>query len=391
MPTPLLPDSIDGVAGLPLRADIFCRVVDNFGDIGVCWRLARRLARDLGWSVRLWVDNLASFQRLEARIDVGSPSQSIDDIQIIEWTAQPPKLTPRDVVIEAFACDPPAEFVAAMAASRPLWINLEYLSAESWVQSCHGRGSMRADGLKKFFFFPGFSDGTGGLLREPGLLDERDAFQNDPEQQRAFLTRINVDSDARALWQRGARIVSLFCYPSAPVDALLEALARNDRPTLLLVPEGVAPDLVSGRTPEHPRLTVQRIPFLSSSDYDRLLWCADLNFVRGEDSFVRAMWAGRPMVWQIYPQQQAAHLEKLEAWLALFPAPLSTLALIRAWNAEPGADRDGQTPQLIREALGGCGDAIWKTVSKQFAADQAEWPDLADSLADFCAKNVNNS
>jgi uncharacterized repeat protein (TIGR03837 family) len=390
MPTPLLPDSIDDVISQPLRADIFCRVVDNYGDIGVCWRLARRLTQGLGWHIRLWVDNLSAFQRLETRVDPHAPLQTVDDIQIVEWASEPLALVPGDVVIEAFACDPPPAFIEAMVVSKPLWINLEYLSAESWVESCHGRGSNRADGLKKFFFFPGFSGGTGGLLREPGLLEQRDDFQNNPDQQRAFLAQINLDIDALALWQRGARIVSLFCYPQAPVAALVEALARNDRPTLLLVPEGVAPDLASGRTAEHPRVTVQRIPFLSSTDYDRLLWCADLNFVRGEDSFVRAMWAGRPMVWQIYPQQQAAHLEKLEAWLALFPAPAATQALIRAWNAEPGPDRDGQTPQLIRDALGGCGDAIWRDVSKRFAADQATRPDLADSLADFCAKHVNN-
>jgi uncharacterized repeat protein (TIGR03837 family) len=372
-----------------MRADIFCRVVDNYGDIGVCWRLARRLAHGRGWSVRLWVDNLATFGRIDSRVLFSHASQVLEGIEIVHWTDHPPALTPGDVVIEAFACDPPAAFVAAMPAQRSVWINLEYLSAEPWVESCHRLPSMRADGLKKFFFFPGFSAGTGGLLREPGLIEARNAFQQAPDAQREFLGQLGLDEDALGAWQRGARLASLFCYPSAPVPALLEALARNDRPTLLLVPAGIAPELVPGRLVEQPRVTIVRIPFLSSEDYDRLLWCADLNFVRGEDSLVRAVWAARPFIWQIYPQTDHAHLKKLEAWLALFPAPASAHALIRVWNDDPGPDRDGRLPQLAREASAGCTATFWRAAAERFAADQAERCDLGDSLADFCAEEVN--
>ena len=39
--------------------DVFCRVVDNYGDAAVCWRLARQLADEHGARVRLWIDLLA--------------------------------------------------------------------------------------------------------------------------------------------------------------------------------------------------------------------------------------------------------------------------------------------------------------------------------------------
>ncbi|MBY0444112.1 MAG: elongation factor P maturation arginine rhamnosyltransferase EarP, partial [Burkholderiales bacterium] len=39
-----------------VRWDIFCRVIDNYGDIGVCWRLARQLSFEHGFAVRLMVD-----------------------------------------------------------------------------------------------------------------------------------------------------------------------------------------------------------------------------------------------------------------------------------------------------------------------------------------------
>ncbi len=59
------------------------------------------------------------------------------------------------------------------------------------------------------------------------------------------------------------------------------------------------------------------------SDYDHLLWCCDFNLVRGEDSFLRAQWAARPFLWHIYPQADAAHLEKLTAFLELYGHHLS--------------------------------------------------------------------
>lgn len=309
-----------------MQADIFCRVVDNYGDIGVCWRLARRLAHGRGWEVRLWVDDLASFARIQPGIDATAARQAFQDIDIVRWTDTPdPTLAARDVVIEAFACDPPEAFLASMRQRHPAWINLEYLSAEAWVESCHGLPSQRPDGLVKHFFFPGFTSATGGLLREPGLTAERDAFQADAEAQAAFLRGLGVAEPLVSQRRDGARTVSLFCYPSAPIDGLAQALAADARPALLLAPEGVAPGLEAAcARPGGP--AVARLPFVAQPDFDRVLWCADLNLVRGEDSFVRAAWAARPLVWQIYPQEENVHLEKLDAWLARYPAPETAAA-----------------------------------------------------------------
>ena len=46
------------------RWEIFCQVVDNFGDIGVCWRLAADLVSRGYGSVRLWVDDWAALRRI---------------------------------------------------------------------------------------------------------------------------------------------------------------------------------------------------------------------------------------------------------------------------------------------------------------------------------------
>jgi uncharacterized repeat protein (TIGR03837 family) len=147
-----------------MRWDVFCRVIDNLGDVGVCWRLCRDLA-SRGDTVRLWVDDARALAWMAPGGAAG-----------VEVGAFEAAGVPGDVVVEAFGCDPPAAFVTRMAAVRPVWINLEYLSAEDWVERSHGLPSPQPDGQTKWFFFPGFTERTGGLLREPGLLDERAAF-----------------------------------------------------------------------------------------------------------------------------------------------------------------------------------------------------------------------
>ncbi|RRJ83010.1 elongation factor P maturation arginine rhamnosyltransferase EarP [Aestuariirhabdus litorea] len=326
------------------RWDIFCRVIDNFGDIGVCWRLARQLAAEYELEVRLWVDEPAIFFRLCPEAAQAPLPRRIQGVQVHHWTADWVPVTPADLVIEAFGCTLPSAYIKAMAL-RPtpvLWINLEYLSAESWVEGCHGLPSPQGPGLYKYFFFPGFSEQTGGLLRESGLIEARQRFQQGSGERDAFLARLGIQPAP------DARLISLFCYENPALASWLDQLARDPQPSLLLVPEGrVVADIgcwlgrlapAVGECLTRGNLSLQLLPFLSPEDYDHLLWSCDLNLVRGEDSFVRAQWAGKPFLWQIYPQQEGAHLVKLEAFLqrytqALDPAAARALeALWQAWN-----------------------------------------------------------
>jgi uncharacterized repeat protein (TIGR03837 family) len=330
----------------PLTLDLFCRVVDNYGDIGVCWRLARQLAAEHGVAVRLWVDDLASFRRICAAVDTAVEVQHLQGVTVRRWHEAMAVQDVADAVIEAFGCALPAAYLAAMAArtTAPVWINLEYLSAEDWVAGCHGLPSPHPQlPLTKYFFFPGFEAGTGGLLQEAGLEARRASFAADPSRQAAFLAGLGVHPSP------GVCLMSLFCYPTAPVAALLDALRDDARPSLMLAPEGVAAAALAGwagralRQGELVRqgsLMLQAVPFLDQTDYDTLLWCCNLNFVRGEDSMVRAQWAQKPFVWHIYPQQEEAHRIKLDAFLARFldglapDAADACRALSHAWNGD---------------------------------------------------------
>jgi uncharacterized repeat protein (TIGR03837 family) len=332
--------------GLPMRVswDIFCSVIDNFGDIGVTWRLARQLVAEHELDVRLWVDDLAAFRRLCPEASTAAAVQVVEGVAVHRWPGEWQPVSTADVVIEAFGCQLPAAYIEAMAqrSAPTLWLNLEYLSAEDWVGGCHGLPSPQLSGLHKFFFFPGFTPQTGGLLRETGLIEQRQRFQQDPAARQQFLQRLGVTS------QPGTRLISLFAYENPGLGSWLDVLSAAGQATHLLVPEGhILADLqrwlgigslVAGDLHTRGALTLQIIPFLSQADYDRLLWSCDLNAVRGEDSFVRAQWAGRPLLWQIYPQQENAHLHKLEAFLKLYSRDLTPaadaalLVLWRSWN-----------------------------------------------------------
>ncbi|MDD0975395.1 elongation factor P maturation arginine rhamnosyltransferase EarP [Pseudomonas fontis] len=367
--------------------DIFCCVVDNYGDIGVTWRLARQLVAEQDVAVRLWVDDLNAFVRLCPGADASAAQQWQAGVQVCQWPTEWQPTAVADVVIGAFACQLPAGYVEAMCAraTPALWLNLDYLSAEDWVEGCHGLPSPQPNGLRKVFFFPGFTEKTGGLLREANLLERRHAFEQDPAARQAFLDGLGVQPQA------GARLISLFAYENPGLASWLGALAADSRPNHLLVPEGrVLGDvgtwlgeagLSAGSCAQRGALTVQILPFVSQDDYDRLLWSCEFNAVRGEDSFVRAQWAGRPLLWHIYIQEEYAHWEKLEAFLDLYVVGLSAgakLAMVdlwRAWNM----DRD--MGQAWTQVL-----AHWPELSlhaERWCATQAAQPDLATALVQF--------
>ncbi len=372
--------------------DIFCTVIDNFGDIGVTWRLARQLAAEHRVPVRLWVDDLASFKRIRPEIDPALDTQHLAGVEVRRWTDPLPEAEPGDVVIEALACDLPDEFIERMARRSPrsAWLNLEYLTAEAWADGVHGLPSPhpRLD-LTKYFYMPGYTAKTGGLTREAGLLEARDAFQADSEAQAGFWRRLGLPPQAP-----GELRISLFGYDNAAITGLLSALARAGRPVRLLVPEGKAlprvaawlglADLAVGGTYGQGPLAIHVLPMVDQDAYDRLLWACDLDFVRGEDSFLRAQFAARPMVWQAYRQEDRAHFAKLDAFLALYCADMpphladTTRALWHAWNEETGVDALWPAWLARLDELG--------THARHWCADLAQQPGLASKLMIFCEK-----
>ena len=379
--------------------DVFCRVVDNYGDAAVCWRLALQLAAERAAHVRLWIDSLSVLHALCPAADPDTDRQTVCGVEVRKWTGDAQFGVPAEIVIEAFGGGLPERYVGAMVARdpHPVWIILEYLSAESFVQEHHGLPSPHPSlPIQRHFFFPGFVPGTGGLLREAPLEKRRRAFQRSSD-------------GAGRMWQltgfsrpcESATVISMFGYENPAAASFLNAWSESPQKVVVAVPASRlraqvcaffdSPDPGDGGTLQRGALEVRFMPFLSQPLYDELLWASDWNFVRGEDSFVRAQWARRPMVWHIYPQLEDAHRLKLDAFLELYCAGLDPVlrgplvCLWQSWNK--GAP--GDAGQILK---------AWRTLSRQRDAlrlhcnrwaDRLEIEgDLAANLAQFCEERL---
>jgi len=325
--------------------DIFCRVIDNHGDLGVCWRLSADLAAR-GHSVRLWVDNPSALSWMAPEVDLKADGHAFLQLKEGQVVVQPwlhpipPQTLMSEVWIEAFGCELPEHFLAWAAnfeASQNLqhlkhpkpsvvWLNLEYLSAESYVERSHKLPSPVMSGpLKgqtKWFFYPGFTDKTGGLIRELDLEEKRSKAAT-PKAEPKILQK-----------------TTLFCYePTALTEALLlKSFNVDGHQWQVAHGRGAAAfdqawaQAALKRPPGKQPPAFCKIAPLTQGAFDQLLATSDLNFVRGEDSLVRALWAGQAFVWQIYPQDDGAHAPKLNAFLDWLNAPDTLRQFHLVWN-----------------------------------------------------------
>lgn len=375
----------------PLRVALYCRVVDNYGDAGVCWRLARQLADEHGCAIELVVDRPEVLQRL-MNVPTDAPVESVTrigdgSVHVRPWT-QDHALTQRpDAIICAFGCELPAaeriRLGADLPGEKPIWINLEYLSAEPWVDQVHGMRSVKpTDRAVEHFFVPGFTPSSGGLLRE------------------RHLTTGGLDGAAVARLQRNLDLaprpeglrVSLFCYDRDVAAQWLAHLERGTELVEVLLPQGVAStslagrygaNLASGTRLRRGAMTLRVLPWLPQPEYDTLLAGCDLNMVRGEDSWIRAIWAGPPFVWQPYEQSDGTHRVKLDAFLdrLLARAPEAIAGPIRAmmcaWSGDGSIAPAWEAfARLVR-------DGTARAPFERLAGSLRSQPDLASKLVAF--------
>jgi uncharacterized repeat protein (TIGR03837 family) len=379
-----------------MRFDIACRVVDNYGDAGVALRLARTLVAEHGAQATLWIDDRRALARIVPGLDAEAPDSTCEGVRVRALVPGCVPEAPQEVVVEAFGCGLPDRWLDAMEATPrpPVWINLEYLSAEAWVAGAHGLPSPHpARPLRRWFFFPGFTRDTGGLLRERGLVEARDALARAPGAHAAPWTSLGLPAP-----EGEALTVSLFCYPGEALAALFGAWAGGDAPIACLVPEGVATAALDrflrgdvpppGTTVRAGSLALTVVPFVDQAAFDRRLWACDFNLVRGEDSFVRAQWAARPMAWHAYPQAGHAHRPKIAAFAERYGAALDAPAR-DAWRAFQDAFNEDDAPAATTawDALVPALPRL-STHARRWADELARLPDLASQLVDFCRNRL---
>ena len=358
-------------SGPALRVDVVCRVIDFLGDAGVCWRLARQLADEHGCRVRLWIDRPDLIERLAPGGYAGTETLPLERL--------PRDFAPGDAVITAFDSELPAEAVARIATSPSdtVRIHIEYLSAEPWIDGCHGLVSLKADGTRSWFFFPGFTPDSGGLQRERELEARRLAFQGVPRE------RWRAGAGAAA----GELVYFLFAYDDPPIAEWLDLLRAGDRPVTVLGAAGVgraAVEAVLGRYPQagcpvtSGALRFASMPFVPQIEFDAILWASDFAFVRGEDSWIRAHWARIPFIWAPYRQASGWHLRKLDAFLARMldgaddAAAEAVRALAHAWSGVGPITEAWTRYQAQLPAI--------RALHEQWARTLAARPDMASEI-----------
>lgn len=355
--------------------DIFCDIIDNHGDLGVTWRLAQSLAQR-GESVRLWLRGDAS--ALGWMAPPGQRSGVHPPVQVMAWDDVPAQVAlgaaVPSVLIEAFGCEPPALWLQHCAQSQatfPLWLNLEYLSAEPYVERCHGLASPvmsgPAQGQEKWFFYPGFTPKTGGLLHRLNPLPP---------------AQTSADSPA---------VITLFCYEPPALPAYLDFLHQGGMgagATLRIAPGRAAQAVRQTPSRQASLLTLEFLPPCAQTEFDFGLTQSDLNFVRGEDSLVSAIFANRPFIWQIYPQADGAHAAKLAAFLDWLQAPASLRLAHLWWN---GLSPNAPTPADLQAWFAPTERLAWGAAVTKARARCLQQTELTDQLLAFYAHQTGKS
>ena len=321
--------------------DIFCRVIDNFGDAGVLWRLARDFTNH-GHQVRVIIDDVKTLSALAPELTPDHFSQTTSrGIKVIHWESAWDKgdcpLTPGEIVIEGFACQIPHDYEYKMSqmAKAPVWINLDYMSAEDWIDEFNALPSPHPTlPLTKYFWFPGVSKRSAGLIIEDGYRARQERFDH-----AAFLEKMGAVPNMVTLF--------FFAYPYGPIEKLAQALAAYKRPLQILLSATKSGEMLKAELEKlqasHIRLV--QLPFVDQETFDEILWASDIAFIRGEDSAARAMLSGVPFVWHIYHQDDDAHMIKLAAMTEKMRTVASDTPLFQTWEQFQAGYNEGVIDQ----------------------------------------------
>ena len=278
--------------------DIFCEVIDNYGDVGVAYRLARELKRIYpNKKLRFIINQTEELSLIKKKDNI--TVLTYKDINKIENSA--------DLVIETFACNIPEMYMNIALKSSKLMINLEYFSSENWVDDFHLQESFLGGNLKKYFFIPGLSKKSGGIILDKEFLDRKNKVQENREY---YLKQFNINENYDL-------IISVFSYEKN-FDNFLKTLQELDKKVLLLLlSEKTQKNFIKyfDNNDYYDKIKAVKLPFFTYDKYEELLALCDINLVRGEDSFVRALLLGKPFLWHIYPQDEDTHIMKLESFL----------------------------------------------------------------------------
>lgn len=382
---------------------ILCKVVDNFGDIGFVYRLAKNLVQlNPQREIRIAVDNLAAFNKIESRVDPALAEQVLevacaDSLQAqesadkagnegkpktaaeIESESKPKSAgrlkifdatnaavcarewtkTPARVILECFQCGRPDWLEALLfdGVTRALIINIDYLTAEDYAEEFHRlKSGTRSPLVRKVNFMPGFTAKTGGLILDAAATNNCSQAKDCAGQVGIVGKTLTAGAAETASKPKNAPAtengfitktagsqVLMFSYPKdfAPI---IRAILRWNKAAQVNLAQGAGKEsFLSAKNAGD--LKINQMPFLSQEEWDKNLYAQDILFVRGEDSLSRACLSGKPFVWQAYLQDDNYQLVKVRALLERMRphfAPEDFSVLENFWLLYNGAESSGK-------------------------------------------------
>lgn len=303
--------------------DIFCEIIDNYGDIGVVYRVAKELKKrfENDVKVRVFLNRKDEFLKINSEAE-NTGFQELDQISYITFDYLKENISDietSDVIIEAFGCTIPQEYMEKAYNNSTLLINLEYLSAEDWIEDFHLQSSPLGKGkLKKIFFMPGFTEKSGGVIADSGYLDTvKNVNENRDFYKKKYLGEIEnlENSITGTVFSYEKNFEPLFRdLKNLNREVVLLALGEKTQESMKKFFEKNSVELF-GNQAKYGKIKVIFYRFLNQEEYEELINVTDFNFVRGEDSFIRAVLSDKPYLWHIYCQDEFAHMDKLNEFL----------------------------------------------------------------------------
>ena len=292
-----------------MNITVLCKVVDNFGDIGVVYRLCKQLLFiNPGLKINLVIDDLSSFKKINSKINPKLNFQNADGMDIYFWNDA--ELCHKEfikndgeklcVILECFQCGRPEWMEKILFQEKlnrtVLIIMIDYLTAEKYAEDFHCLKSLtRSAKVQKVNFMPGFTEKTGGLII--------DSEWEKPE----------YNKDGPVLFFTYEKNWSPF------VKAVSEWAKDNpfwqNKKSFLLAPGRGKKSFLDAWSSLPKALPLTNLDFMNQNEWDKMMKSSSVLFIRGEESLSRACLSGIPFVWHAYPQSEEYQLVKVNALL----------------------------------------------------------------------------
>lgn len=300
---------------------IFCKIIDNFGDAGICLRLAKLLSKEYNFEVIIWIDNLNILHKMQNNIDPKKDYQYHNKIKFLNsknFNKIYNLVKIPNCIIEILESNIPNKVIKIIENNKILWINLEYLSAEKWVENYHLVASIKPNNVKKYFYFQGFKKKSGGLIREKNYDLQKQNFYKNKNIGNYFLKKNNI------YYEKDKIKIFIFAYSNLIWEKTIQTLKLINKKIIIWIANPKLLDNLNNKLLNYDEknniyiydnIIIQKVKFVEQKYFDYYLWLCDIAIIRGEDSFIRAQFISKIFLWNIYFQENKIHILKLNAFL----------------------------------------------------------------------------